>query len=129
MFRRILVSLVLALVIATPVFAVDLGLAIGGGQAGAQSQAGSQSQGGSVAAISGITGQASTAGANNGAFAAGGFTNNNQWAVSGTTGSTSQGGGAFALGGALSANQNQAVQVGQGEAVNQFAAIWLFAGP
>jgi hypothetical protein len=128
MFRKIVAGLVLALAV-SPAFALDLGIAIGADQAASQSQVGSQSQGGSIAAIAGITGQASGAHADNASFALGGFTNNNQWTASGSTGNTSQGGGAFALGGALSANGNVAQQIGQGQAVNQFLGVWLFVGP
>lgn len=109
--------------------AIDLGIGLGSHQTGAASQAGSTSSGGSVAAIAGLTAQSSQAAATNGSFAGARFSNNNVANVSGSTGSTSQSGGAFALGGALSANQNQAVQQGEGVSQSLFQGGWIFVSP
>lgn len=128
MFKKTALALVLALA-ATPALAIDFGAGFGAHQSGAVSQAGSASQGGSVAAIAGVTGQGSQASANNTSFAAGGFSNNNAWNVTGSQGSTSQSGGAFALGGALSGNGNQAVQQGTGASQSALLAGWVFVSP
>lgn len=109
--------------------AIDLGIGVGQHQTGAMSQAGSTSQGGSIAALAGLTAQSSQASANNTSFAAAGFSGNNVANLSGSTGNSAQSGGAFALGGALSANQNQAIQQGEGVSQSLFAGTWLFITP
>lgn len=126
--KKLVLALALTLA-AGSASAIDFGAGLGVHQSGAQSQAGSQSQGGSVAAIAGVTGQGSQAAANNTSFGAGGFTNNNAWNVSGSQGSTSQSGGAFALGGAASANGNNAIQQGQGVSQSTLLAGWVFVSP
>jgi hypothetical protein len=109
--------------------AVDLGIAAGTFQSGAQSQVGSSSAGGSTAALIGFTGQQSSAVAGNQSFGATQLSGNDSAAQSGSIGFTQQQGSAAALGLAASANQNLAVQTGLGQGINDMQTVYIFVSP
>jgi len=124
--------LILAIALAAVSFgasAVDLGIAAGTFQSGAQSAAGSQSVGGSTAALIGVTGQQSSAAAGNTSFGATQLSNNDSAAQSGSIGFTTQQGSAAALGLAASANQNVAIQQGLGQGINNMQTVYIFVSP
>ena len=125
-------NLIVAVALAAASFsagAVDIGIAAGTFESGAQSQVGSQSVGGSTAALIGVTGQQSSAVAGNTSFGATQLSGNDSAAQSGSVGFTTQQGSAAALGLAASANQNIAQQVGIGFGQNQMQTVYLFIQP
>ena len=125
-------KIILALALAAASFsasAVDLGIAAGSFDSGAQSQVGSQSVGGSQAALFGVTGQQSSAVAGNQSFGATQLSGNDSAAQSGSIGFTQQQGSAAALGLAASANANLAVQTGIGFGQNQMQTVYVFIQP
>jgi hypothetical protein len=125
-----LIALAIALAAASfSAGAVDIGLAAGSFESGAQSQVGSQSVGGSTAALIGVTGQQSSAAAGNFSFGATQLSGNDSAAQSGSVGFTTQQGSAAALGIAASANQNIAQQVGIGFGQNTMQTVYLFVSP
>jgi hypothetical protein len=126
--KRFLLALALSFVTLTA-GAVDLGIAAGTFESGAQSQVGSQSVGGSSAALIGVTGQQSSAVAGNTSFGATQLSGNDSAAQSGSIGFTQQQGSAAALGLAASANQNIAVQTGIGFGQNTMQTVYIFASP
>jgi hypothetical protein len=126
--KRFLLALALSFVTLTA-SAVDLGIAAGTFQSGAQSAVGSSSVGGSSAALIGLTGQQSSAAAGNQSFGATQLSNNDSAAQSGSIGFTAQQGSAGALGLAASANQNVAVQQGLGQGINNMQTVYIFVSP
>jgi len=125
-----LIALAIALAAASfSAGAVDIGLAAGSFESGAQSQVGSQSVGGSTAALIGVTGQQSSAVAGNTSFGASQLSGNDSAAQSGSIGFTQQQGSAAALGLAASANQNVAIQTGIGFGQNTMQTVYLFVSP